>query len=206
MVGKVVHAILLAAGVSARMGRDKLLMEIEGKTVFEIALGNHLGSSLAGVCAVVPAWISGFGEIVRRNVGPRTTFVEMDQPCEMSESLKTGWRWVRENTDARGVMISLADQPLVRAGTIDLLIQTFLSSSKPCCVPAYRGRHGHPVVFSPGFDRDIMKLEGDRGARRVLAGRPDLVLEVEVDSDEVLLDLDRIEDFRSLQSRFRADG
>jgi molybdenum cofactor cytidylyltransferase len=206
MSGESVQAVLLAAGASARMGREKLLMAIDGHTVFEVTLGNHLDSSLGGVCAVVPGWIDGFGEVTARAAHPRAVFVEVDGPCEMSTSLKTGWSWVRDNTESRGIMISLADQPLVGPHTIDLLVETYLACDKAFCVPTYRGRRGHPVIIGRESDCDVMRLKGDRGARDILAERPDLVLEVEVPSDEILVDLDRIEDFEAIRSRIRSDG
>jgi len=206
MAGETVHAVLLAAGASTRMGREKLLMALSGKTVLETSLENHLRSSLGGVCVVVPGWIEGFKEIALRSGGHRAVFVETEEPCEMSTSLKTGWSWVRDNTGSPGIMISLADQPLVGPQTIDLLVEAYLASGRALCVPTFQGRRGHPVIIGSGFDRDIMRLEGDRGAREIIARSPEEVLEVDVDSDEVLVDLDRIEDLDTIRSRIKSDG
>ena len=188
------------------MGEDKLLMAVDGTTVLEVSLGNHLRSSLCGVCVVVPGWIEGFGEIIARVDDPRAVFIKTEKPCDMSTSLKTGWSWVRDRTESRGIMISLADQPLVSPQTIDLLVDAFLASDMAFCVPTYRGRWGHPVIIGREFDRHVMRLEGDRGAREILARRPEEVLEVEVESDEVLVDLDRIEDVEAIRSRIRSHG
>lgn len=196
-----IHAVLLAAGVSRRMGGEKLLMKIGGQTVFMISLGRHLGSSLAGVCAVVPGWKAGFREIVETNAGPRTAFVEMGEPGRMSDSLKAGWGWTMDNTDACAVMISLADQPLVDSTTLDVLMDAYRSSARPICAPVHKGMRGHPVIIGRDLDREIMKLEGDMGARAVLERHPEHVLEVEVGSDEVVLDLDRAEDFEVMKAR-----
>jgi CTP:molybdopterin cytidylyltransferase MocA len=51
-----------------------------------------------------------------------------------------------------------------------------------------------------------MGLTGDRGARGILAGRPELVCEVEIASDEILLDLDRTEDLEVMKARLVGDG
>jgi molybdenum cofactor cytidylyltransferase len=201
-----IHAVLLAAGAGRRMGGDKLLMKIGGRTVFEIALANHLGSTLSGVCAVVPGWIDGFAEVVERNAGDRITFVTMSAPCEMSASIKAGWRRVVDTTDAGSVMISLADQPLIGSGTLNILIDACRSSAKPVCIPTHRGRRGHPVIIARRLDKDIMELTGDRGARVIIESRPELVLEVEIAGDEVLLDLDRIEDLEVVKARLTARG
>jgi molybdenum cofactor cytidylyltransferase len=206
MNGQSIHAVLLAAGASTRMGRKKLLMEIGGRTVFEISLRHHLESSLGGVCAVIPGWIKDFRHIMSRYDESRAASVEIGEPCEMSTSLKAGWQWVSHNTDAGGIMISLADQPLVRARTLDALVEAYLASDKPFCVPTHRGRRGHPVIMNREREDDIMTLEGDRGARGILAGKPQLVLEVEIESDEVVLDLDRPEDLIIIRSRLTGHG
>jgi molybdenum cofactor cytidylyltransferase len=201
-----VEAILLAAGASERMGRNKLLMPIDCRTIFEISLDHHLGSSLSGVCAVVPGWIDAFKEVIGRAARPRVTFLEIERPCEMSESLKAGWVWLMKHTASRGIMVSLADKPLVGPRTIDLLIEAYLASDKAFCVPTHRGRRGHPVIIGRELDGDVMRLEGDRGARDLLAATPGGVLEVEVEGDEVLIDLDRVEDFELVRSRLGSHG
>ena len=80
--------MLLAAGSSVRMGKPKLLLEIEGATLFEHVLGVHLESSIRNICAVVPGWLEGFGPVVERNRGERVDFVSLPGECEMSRSLK----------------------------------------------------------------------------------------------------------------------
>jgi molybdenum cofactor cytidylyltransferase len=101
-------------------------------------------------------------------------------------------------------MISLADKPLVTAQTIDMLIDSYRAASRPICVPTFEGKRGHPVIFSTGLGEEIMKLEGDRGAREVLRSRRYEVHEVTVDSDEVVLDFDCPEDMDMLISRLSA--
>jgi molybdenum cofactor cytidylyltransferase len=201
-----IHAVLLAAGAGARMGAQKLLIEIGGRTVFEIALVNHVRSSLAGVCAVVPDGVDGFRDIVARQGSGLVTLVLMEGPCLMSDSMKAGWRSVLDNTDAVGVMVSLADQPLVASRTLDSLMAAWRTSDKPICVPTHKGRRGHPVIIDRGLDTEIMGLAGDRGARGILAERPELVFEVEIGSDEILLDLDRTEDLEIMKARLAGDG
>jgi molybdenum cofactor cytidylyltransferase len=188
------------------MGRDKLLIEVGGRTIFETTLSNYLGTSLDGICAVVPGWLAGFKTVMDSQTDPRTTYVKMERPCEMSHSLRAGWAWVRDNLSPGGVMIGLADQPLVRSVTIDRIIDCYLASSRPITVPVYRGRRGHPVIAGSEFDGDIMQLSGDRGARDILEHHPDVVHEVDVDSDEVLIDFDNIDELDAIKARLAAHG
>jgi molybdenum cofactor cytidylyltransferase len=202
---KDVACVLLAAGMSERMGNAKLLMRVGARTVFEIALANHMDSSVSSICAVVAGWIAGFKDIVTRYSGGSVEFIEMEHPCPMSASLKAGWSHLQTRLSPDAVMISLADKPLVSARTIDKLIAAYGRSDMPICVPAYRGRWGHPVIISSGLHSEIMDLDGDQGARQVLRRHRDEVEEVVVGTDEVLVDVDRVEDLDTLRSRLEKD-
>jgi molybdenum cofactor cytidylyltransferase len=201
-----VGCVLLAAGISVRMGEPKLLAQVRGRTVLEMTLANHMASSLDVICAVVAGWIDGLKELAQRQWPPRATFVEIARPCPMSETLKTGWRWLMDNAGPDAVMISLGDQPLVTARTINRLIEAYQASDLPICVPIYKGSWGHPVIISSEFGGDVMRLEGDRGAKPILMANHDRIETVEVDSDEVVTDLDSIETLRTLRKRLGTDG
>lgn len=216
-----VGCILLAAGASLRMGEPKLLKIAGGetgamagagtgrkgvaRTIFEVTLGRHLESSLAKVAAVVPGWLAGFGPVMERCSSDRVSFVVMDRPCQMSESLKAGWKHLCAQGELDGMMISLADQPLVTAGTIDKLIRSFSDSDKPICVPVFGGRRGRPVVIAPGLGDEVLSLEGDQGARSLLEEHRGEIEEVGVASDEVHLDFDRPGDLEKLAARLDSD-
>jgi molybdenum cofactor cytidylyltransferase len=187
------------------MGKPKLLMRVGGKTIFEIALEHHIESSVSSICAVIAGWIEGFGDIAAGYAGDRVEFAAIARPCPMSDSLKYGWTRLQDRVKPRAVMISLADKPLVGPAAIDRLIEAYLKSDKPICVPVYEGRRGHPVIISSRLDSAIMELEGDQGARELLARHPDEVEQVDVDSDEVLIDVDSIEDWDILKSRLQSN-
>jgi molybdenum cofactor cytidylyltransferase len=197
--------ILLAAGSSVRMGSPKLLERLGEKTVFETALANHLASTIPVVCAVIPGWIEGFTALGHAYGGDRVRFVEVPEPCSMAESVKAGWRCLRTEYELYAVMISLADKPLVTAGLIDLMIETYENSKMQICVPVHGGVRGHPVIIGCDFEDEIMAASGDMGARAVLAGHPDKIEEVEVGTDAVLVDVDSVEDLTVVRSRLESN-
>lgn len=138
--------------------------------------------------------------------GERVKFLKMEKPVPMSESLKAGWTWVVTNLKPDGVMISLADKPLVAAETIDIIIDAYGASDREICVPTYRGTRGHPVIISSSLGAEVMALEGDRGAGQVLAARRDRITEVAVASDSVVFDVDSSDDVEALKARLGAIG
>ena len=144
--------------------------------------------------------------MARRHPAHRLHLVELDKPGPMSMSLKAGWQWVEHAWKPDGVMISLADKPLVAAKTIDHLISCFVSGARAIYVPVYGGTWGHPVIVSARLGPEIMALEGDRGAIEVLKADPARLEEVEVASDGVIIDVDTAEDVEALRTRLGLNG
>jgi molybdenum cofactor cytidylyltransferase len=203
---KAVDGILLAAGSSARMGSPKLLLPLGERTIFEVVLASHLASSLRGICVVVPQWLAGFREAASRHRSDRLHLLELEGPGPMSASLKAGWQWVERAWKSDGVMISLADKPLVSAKTIDRMIERYRRGKSEIYVPVYAGSWGHPVILSSALGAEIMALEGDRGAIDVLKADASRVEQVEIDNDGVVIDIDTAEDMDELRTRLGLDG
>jgi molybdenum cofactor cytidylyltransferase len=203
---KTVDGILLGAGASVRLGGPKLLISVGGMSVFERVLLSHEASALRSICAVIPGWLPEFRAIAERHGGKRVKFLELAEPGVMSRSLKTGWSWVEENWAPAAVMVSLADKPLVRNRTIDLVVRSWKRAGEGICVPTFEGRWGHPVILDARLGDEVMTVEGDRGALAVLETHRDLVREVVVDSDEVLFDIDSAEDVGELAARLTWNG
>jgi molybdenum cofactor cytidylyltransferase len=90
------------------------------------------------------------------------------------------------------------DMPLVTSGTIRQVITAFLTQRPPVARAVYRGRHGHPVVFSPRVFDDLRRADSRIGAKQVVHAHADAVVDVEVDDAAVLRDVDTPDDYRQL--------
>lgn len=201
-----VDCVLLAAGSSERMGRPKLLMSLGPTTIFETSLANHAASSVRSVLAVVPGWVAEFAEMAARLETERVRFLFVERPCEISESLRAGWEWVCANRAPDGIMISLADKPLLTAQTIDGVVGAYAAGGCDACVPTYRGSWGHPVILDSSLGGEILNLHGDRGARAVLEAHRDRLREVPVASDEIVFDVDEEPHLAELRARLASRG
>lgn len=200
-----IDCVLLAGGSSKRMGEPKMLLSLDGTTLFEYVIDRHLGSSLRRVCAVVPGWLAEFNDLIERSGSERLAFVRLPRECGMSESLKTGWNHVIKTWRPDAVMISLADKPLVTPGIIDSVIGGFEHSRCRICVPVFDGRPGHPVILRADLDGEVRRLEGDRGARSLIEANRDDVCEWPVDSNAILVDVDTHDDLEELKTRLRLE-
>ena len=67
-------------------------------------------------------------------------------------------------------------------------------------MPIVNGQRGNPILLARGLFPEVMRLEGDVGARRLLAAAGDRVVEVAMEDAAVLTDVDTPEALAALQS------
>ncbi len=183
-----VAAIILAAGRSTRMGGpNKLLAELAGKPLVRIVTEQALASKAQGVIVVTGHQ----ADEVRKSLhGLKVAFVHNpDFAGGLATSVKTGISAVPD--DADGAVICLGDMPLISAHLIDRLIEAFApDSGNLIAVPVSDGRRGNPVLWSRRFFSELMTLDGDIGARHLIAKHNEAVAEVPVEGPGAFLDID----------------
>jgi molybdenum cofactor cytidylyltransferase len=186
--GRRVAAIVLAAGRSTRMGGpNKLLAEIGGRPLVRIVAEQALASRAAPVIVVtgherakVEAALAGLKLRLVHNP---------DYAAGLSTSLKAGLAALPPHVD--GAIVCLGDMPQVTAALIDRLAEAFdPERGALVVVPTIEGKRGNPVVWSRRFFPDLMALEGDVGARHLIATYADVVAEVPVEDAAALTDVD----------------
>jgi molybdenum cofactor cytidylyltransferase len=107
----------------------------------------------------------------------------------LASSVKAGIAVVAK--DADGAVICLGDMPLIDAHLIDRLVEAFdPDRGNLIVVPVAEGRRGNPVLWSRRFFSDLLTLDGDIGARHLIAKHAEAVAEVAVDGDGAFLDID----------------
>jgi molybdenum cofactor cytidylyltransferase len=183
-----VAAIILAAGRSTRMGGpNKLLAELDGKKLVRIAAEQALASKASDVVVVTGHQ----ADLVEKAVeGLKVRLVRNpDFAGGLASSVKAGIAAVSENAD--GAVICLGDMPLIDAHLIDRLIEAFAPDrGNLIVVPAADGRRGNPVLWSRRFFKELMTLDGDIGARHLIAKHAEAVAEVPVEGKSAFLDID----------------
>ena len=186
--GRAVAALVLAAGRSTRMGGpNKLLAQVKGKPLVRHAVEHALASRATPVIVVtghqreaVAAALAGL---------PVQLVHNPDHAEGLSTSLKTGIAALPADVDA--AIVCLADMPQVGPAVIDRLIGAFdPEKGALVVVPTTGGKRGNPVVWSRRFFPELAKLEGDVGARHLIGAHAASVIEVPVESRDVLTDID----------------
>jgi molybdenum cofactor cytidylyltransferase len=183
-----VAAIVLAAGRSTRMGGpNKLLAELAGQKLVRIATEQALASKASEVIVVTGHQ----AELVEQALtGLKVKFVRNpDFAGGLASSVKAGIAAVPK--DADGALICLGDMPLIDAQLLDRLVDAFdPDRGNLIVVPVAEGRRGNPVLWSRRFFSELLTLDGDIGARHLIAKHAEAVAEVPVDGESAFLDID----------------
>lgn len=194
-----IAAVVLAAGRSSRMGSDKLRLPWRGRTILEWVLDAACALPHVVLPVVLvggPSSLVGLPAQVTRVCCPVSCTSQERLPGQ-ADSLKAGIRALPPGLD--GAMILLGDMPLITPELVGKLAQAFRPGR--FLVPRFDGRRGNPVIIPADWFARMLELEGDTGARPLLA-RPDAPVEyLDVDDPAILADVDTPEDYSRLRNQ-----
>jgi molybdenum cofactor cytidylyltransferase len=193
-----ISAVILAAGASRRMGRPKLLLPLGSRPLLQYALDAAADSQLDEIVLVLGDRAQELLEAVRLPSRLPVRVVVNEYPgAGQSGSLRLGLRAADPGAGAAAIL--LGDQPGVTGRLIDRVAETFRSAEAPVVRPVYsvsrRRVPGHPVLVARRIWSEVERLRGDTGLRRLLARRPEWLLEVPVEG-EPPADVDTPESYR----------
>lgn len=189
--------IILAAGASRRMKKPKQLLEYNGETFIRRAVETASQSNFQPVIVVLGAH---FDEI-KKEIENFECLIARSESWQsgMASSIRAGIeKLLAIAPQASAVVISLCDQPLIESRHFSRLTEAFHQTKKPIVASRYRETAGVPALFAREFFTELLKLEGDRGAREIIRNYPDAVEKVPI--SEAAVDIDTEEDFKKLQS------
>jgi molybdenum cofactor cytidylyltransferase len=191
----VITAVVLAAGAASRFGSQKLLAPFHGVALVRHTVQNVLASQVTETVVV----LGRDGDKVRDALAalPLRFVTNPDFRSGLSTSLRAGLNAVEASAEA--AIIALGDQPGVSADIINQLIEEGRRSGQPIVVPDYAGTRGNPVMFDASVFEELQMIEGDQGARAVIARDPTRVATVSFPF-EMPADVDTLEDYARLTS------
>lgn len=192
-------AIVLAAGRSRRMGRQKLLLPFAGSTVIGHIVDETAASVVDEVCVVVGPDSAAIREALADR--PFRTAANPEPESEMLDSVRCGLRALP--ADCHAVVVALGDQPGLTTELVNTLVTAFESSGKGIAVPVHDGNRGHPLMFSTRYSERVLAHYDDVGLRGLLRDHPDDLLEVTVPWPAAISDMDLPEDYQRELARLR---
>lgn len=177
------------------MGRPKLGMDLAGRSIIERSLDTLLLTPVDEVVIVLPPGMAAPGSLA-----PVRTVVNERPEEGLASSIRVGLS--KTPGEARGVLIALADKPLVRAETVRAVLERFNAGGAAIVYPTYRGQQGHPVAVAAALFEELRALEGDQGAKPLLKKHARDAVAVPLDDPGILLDIDTPEDYAEALARF----
>jgi molybdenum cofactor cytidylyltransferase len=185
--------VLLAAGESRRMEKNKLLLPYGNHTVIEESLYQLSGSNIDEI-----AVITGFQhDIVRDKIIDRSknnikiVFNE-DYRSGRSSSIKCAISNLEERSDA--VLFMVADKPSVKTDLINRAITEFQRKSPSILYVRTPNGRGHPVIFSSRIFGELLELEGEPAGDAIFEKYRDSAIVIGDDNEQI--DIDTPEDYR----------
>ena len=159
-----VAGVILAAGTSSRMGRNKLLLQLGDRSVLRRAVDTALAAGLNPVLVVV-GHQRDQAEAELRDARCRLV-VNPDYQAGVNTSLRTGIRAVPDGCPAAVVM--LADMPLVTEAMLRTMLEQYRGGRAPLVVSSYEGVDAPPILYDRSLFDELRVLEGEGCGKKVV--------------------------------------
>ncbi len=190
--------MVLAAGKSQRMGRNKLLLKLGGITVLDRVLSSLESSRIEKVYIVLGHRPEDLDHIINAHAAEAVS--NPDYEKGMTTSFQAGLS--RVSVDA--AFLCLGDQAVLDPVLMNKMVDTMEADPEALIVsPVHKGRRGHPVLFRNTLFPEIMSLEQGKTLKDVVEGHGDRHLEVGGDI-WCTLDMDTPEDYERIRERLNA--
>jgi molybdenum cofactor cytidylyltransferase len=187
-----VTAVVLAAGQASRMGRTKQLLPWGDTTVLGQTLRNLQTSNVHDILVVAGHDAEPVAGVAAA-AGVPVVYNPDYATGEMLSSLQVAVRHLPD--DRTAVLVMLADQPMVEPETIDTLLAAYWQGQGELIAPSFEGRRGNPVLIGRRYFAELLDLPAGGAPRDLLRRYAAEVVRVDVETDTVLRDLDKIEEY-----------
>lgn len=196
---KKVAGVYLAAGVSSRMGQNKLAMPWKGKPLGAYGLKAAVQSQLDRVYVILNPNNDNQWVIPWKDCPKVRLLFCLDAEEGLAASIRCGVdRAEKEKMGA--VIVQLADQPMVTIKLLNGLLRRFRMRMKGEHFIGYirNGIIGPPILFDQTMFSDLKRLKGDKGARAIIMKQSGKGLWMKKSQAAPFIDIDTIDDFRKL--------
>jgi molybdenum cofactor cytidylyltransferase len=182
-----IAGLILAAGESSRMGRDKALLVYRGRTFLETIIAMLRDAGIDRIAAV----LGHHAQEIRQaaNLAEVEVVINPEYHRGQTSSLQAGLHALDQPT-LEGLVLCLVDHPAATSTTLRKLLESFRLSRAPVVIPTHQGQRGHPVLISRALFPELLSLGPEEGANLVVRNYRDRTSFVEVDDGGILLDVD----------------
>jgi CTP:molybdopterin cytidylyltransferase MocA len=199
----IINGLILAAGLSSRMGDFKPLMPLNGKSIIENSIDSMLLSGVSKVKVVIGHNADEIDRLVSEKYYSSrvaTVYNKFYASSDMLKSVKIGL----ENFPICDAFFLLpGDMPAITPATFLLLMHAMGNAKTKVIFPVLQGRRKHPPLILADCINDILSFDSDGGLRDLWKQYEGLITEINVDDKGCGFDVDTIEDYQLLKQYFR---
>ncbi len=188
-----IAAIVVAAGLSTRMGAPKQLLPYGKHTVIEQIGSVLLACSLAEI-VVVTGHERQAVEAKLADWPVRPVFNSRYQSQEMLSSVQCGLLALAPEVQA--ALIVLGDQPQLESVVVQMLIEAYQRGAGRLIIPSFQMRRGHPILIDRIYWPEILALDANETLRQVIDAHAGEIHYVLVETNSILSDIDTPEDYQ----------
>jgi molybdenum cofactor cytidylyltransferase len=192
-----VAAVVLAGGLSSRMGQSKMLLPWDGRPIIQAIVDRLKRMRLEDIV------------VVTGHLAPQVTAALAREPArlvhnpdyrtgEMMSSLQTGIRALGPEFSA--LLVVLGDMPQLDNKLVSEVLSAYAEGKGSIIIPSYRQKRGHPVLIDRMYWPELLELT-DGAPRDVINAHTDAIHYVNVNTDSVLRDIDTPDDYQQERKR-----
>ena len=194
-IARMIPAIVLAAGRSARMGRAKATLPLGGGDSFLTRIvRTFLEAGVDDVIVVVGHDAEAIVSHVAQSGLPARFVANPAYDRGQLSSLVAGLGVV-DRPGVAAVLVTLVDVPLVSASTIRAVIECYRRTHAPVVRPTSGTRHGHPLLIDRSLFDALRAADPSTGAKPLVRAHASPAGDLEVDDEGAFTDIDTEEDY-----------
>jgi molybdenum cofactor cytidylyltransferase len=191
-----IGAVVLAAGLSTRMGSPKMLLKWGSTTVIEQVVDTLRKANVTEIVVVAGGL---YKEISALFDGSAVKVIQNPAYTngEMTTSMQIGLSGLSKMTDA--AMIVLGDQPFINIKTVEKVVEAFKESKSNIVMPSVNNRRGHPWIIGRSLWEEIMAIMPPLTMRDFIRDKQADIEYVVVDDESIIQDMDTPEDYERMK-------
>lgn len=196
-----IRALILAAGLSRRMGEFKPLLPLRGRTVVENTVESALSGGAETAVVVTGHRADEVERVLSRSFGERVRCVRNPRFAEsdMMASVRVG---AAALPPCGAFFLLPGDMPVISAGTFARLLDARARAYPAVVFPTLGGWRKHPPLIDARLIPEIIAFDGEDGLRGLWKRHENDILTVPVDDEGVWVDLDTPDDYEKCKQTY----
>lgn len=192
-----IGVLIMAAGESKRMQGIKQLLPWKNSNLLLETIKNAKNTTMGSVLVVLGANAEHIADECNFKTSDVDYLINPTWHLGLGNSIAFGIKHLCKKEELpQGILICLADQPLITNDYLNVLAETFKQNPKNIIATNYTRKTGVPALFPTKFYTALSQLKGDYGAKELLKTYADET--IGINAGNKILDIDTKQDYEQL--------